>query len=150
MPAASKRCSGACRAKRPRSASGVKLGRVLIKSPSRVRLYDAKEALWELTGAESSWLSPGRDGKPAGAFGQPDIGPTSPNDWVWPNCDIGCIEVTQRSSLLPYRVMLSFASEAREGPGIAPALVHYATRRRGGGVADCGAGAVRDAGYWIS
>src|SRR5262249_17548193 len=28
--------------------------------------------------------------------------------------------------------MLSFASEAREGPGSASALVHYATRRRGG------------------
>ena len=37
IPAGRTRCSGACQAERPRSASGVKLGRVLKKSPSRVR-----------------------------------------------------------------------------------------------------------------
>ena len=33
MPGACRRCSGACPAERPRSASGVKLGRVLINRP---------------------------------------------------------------------------------------------------------------------
>jgi hypothetical protein len=33
MPAACRPCSGACPAERPRSASGVKLGRVLINRP---------------------------------------------------------------------------------------------------------------------
>ena len=39
MPAACRPCSGRCPAERPRSASGVKLGRVLINSPSRVRFW---------------------------------------------------------------------------------------------------------------
>ena len=49
----------------------------------------------------------------------------------------------QRSSLLPYRGVLSFLSKAREASGSEATRVHHAARRRGGGVAargTCAAG----------
>jgi hypothetical protein len=46
------------------------------------------------------------------------VGP--PNRWSGfdPRADIDRIEIPQRSSLLPYRGVLSFRSEAREGPAV--------------------------------
>ena len=65
--------------------------------------------------------------------------------------DIGRIEIPQRSSLLPYRGVLSFRSEAREAPGSETARVHHAARRRGGCVAARGArAAAGDAGDRLS
>ena len=56
-----------------------------------------------------------------------------------PNCDIGWIEMPQRSSLLPYRGMLSFLSKAREASDSETARVHHAAWRRGGFLAGSGA-----------
>src|SRR5258708_1420853 len=60
-------------------------------------------------------------GATAGVFAQPRPTPV-----------ISRAEIPQRSSLLPYRGVLSFRSKAREGPGSEPARVHIAARRRGG------------------
>jgi hypothetical protein len=54
-------------------------------------------------------------------------------------CDISWIEISQRSSLLPYRGVLSFRSEAWEASGSETARLHHAARRRGD-VAARGAG----------
>jgi len=63
-----------------------------------------------------------------------------------PEPDIGRTEIPQRNSLLPYRGVLSFRSEAREAVRSETARVRIAARRRGG-VADCGArAAAGDAG----
>src|SRR5262245_22654692 len=53
---------------------------------------------------------------------------------------MGRVEIPQRSSLLPYRGVLSFRSEAREVSGSETAGVHHAARRRGGIAASAIAG----------
>jgi hypothetical protein len=50
----------------------------------------------------------------------------------WWISDIGRTEIPQLSSLVPYRGVLSFRSEAWEGPGGEPAPVHHAARPRTG------------------
>jgi hypothetical protein len=56
-----------------------------------------------------------------------------------PQRAFGRIEIPQRSSLLPYRGVLSFRSEAREAPGSETARLHRAHRRRSSRVAARGA-----------
>src|SRR5262245_45327334 len=56
-----------------------------------------------------------------------------------PFSDIGRIEIPQRTSLLPYRDVLSFRSKARETSGSEATRVHHAARQRGSRLADRGA-----------
>src|SRR5262245_6664053 len=56
-----------------------------------------------------------------------------------PEGDIGWIEMPQRSSLLPYRGVLSFLSKAREASGSETAHFHYAAGWRRGSMAARGA-----------
>ena len=85
MPAACRPCSGACRAERPRSASGVKLG-CTHKSPSRVRFRANRTSSRH--------------------------GPRTESD---PNPGTGRIEIPQYSGLRPHRGVLSLGRKPRRG-----------------------------------